>query len=140
MDALLLIGRILFGLTYIMPGISVQLIGRKQATEMARAAGAPFPEVMVPFSGLAIVIGGLSVALGVWADLGAVILGSYVLIIAPIMHAFWKEENEMLRANHMGHFGKNVGLAAGAVFLFYILNQLQGDVGLTLTNPAFHRF
>ena len=35
---------------------------------------------------------------------------------------------------------KNVGLLGGALVLFYTWNQLQGDAGLSLTDPLFSRW
>jgi putative oxidoreductase len=46
---------------------------------------------MVPLCGAAIVAGGVSVALGIWGDLGSLVLAAFALAILSIMHAFWKE-------------------------------------------------
>jgi hypothetical protein len=39
----------------------------------------------------------------------------------------------------MAHFMKNMALAGGALVLFYTYNQLQGDAGLSITDPLFAR-
>jgi putative oxidoreductase len=46
---------------------------------------------MAPLSGAAIVAGGVSVALGIWGDLGSLVLAAFALAILSIMYAFWKE-------------------------------------------------
>ncbi len=111
----------------------------RQGVEYARGYGAPAPELMVPLSGVAIVAGGLSVALGIWADLGALVLAAFALSILPIMHAFWKEEDAQAQQTQMVQFVKNVSLAGGALVIFYVYNQLQGEAGLSITDPLFGR-
>lgn len=72
----------------------------------------------------AIVAGGLSVALGIWGDLGALVLAAFALAILPIMHAFWKETEPQAQQMQMVNFVKNVSMAGGALILFYAFNQL----------------
>lgn len=105
----------------------------------ARGYGAPAPELMVPLSGVAIVAGGLSVALGIWADLGALVLAAFALSMLPIMHAFWKEEDAQAQQAQMAQFVKNVSMAGGALVIFYVYNQLQDVAGLSITDPLFGR-
>jgi putative oxidoreductase len=138
MDVVFLVGRILFGALFVMSGATAHM-GR-QGVEYARAYNAPAPEVMVPLSGVAIIAGGLSVALGIWADLGALILGAFALSIAPIMHAYWKEEDPQMKATQQAQFMKNVALAGAALIVFYTYNQLQGEAGLSITDPLFSRW
>jgi uncharacterized membrane protein YphA (DoxX/SURF4 family) len=137
MEVVFLIGRILFGMLFVMSGLTVHM-GR-EGVEYARAYGAPAPALMVPLSGAVIVAGGLSVALGIWADLGALLLAAFVLSIAPIMHAFWKEDDEQMKAIQMAQFMKNVALAGAALIVFYAYNQLQGAADLSITDPLFGR-
>ena len=135
MDALFLIGRIMFGFIFILPGLRLHIVGRAQGIHLAKMKGAPFPEFMVPFAGVAIVAGGLSIALGIWADIGALILCAYLLAITPIIHAFWKETDPWQQQLESANFAKNMGLVGAGLILFYALNQLQGGAGLLITDP-----
>ena len=139
MDAVFLAGRILFAVIFLASGLMTHLAGRAGAMQYARAYKAPAPELMVPLSGLVIVVGALSVALGVLADVGALLLGAFALSIAPIMHAFWREEDPQAQQNQMAHFMKNIAMVGGALVIFYVYNQLQGDAPLSLTDPLFNR-
>jgi hypothetical protein len=76
----------------------------RQGIEYARMYRVPAPEVLVPLSGLVAVVGALSVILGIWADLGALLLISFLLPVAFFMHAFWREADEQMKANQMAHF------------------------------------
>jgi putative oxidoreductase len=44
----------------------------------------------VPASGVIALGGGLLVAFGPWADLGALLLAAFVFPVAVGMHAFWE--------------------------------------------------
>jgi hypothetical protein len=44
-----------------------------------------------------------------------------------------------MQQNKMAHSMKNMALVGGALVLFYGFNQLQGDAGLSLTDPLFDR-
>jgi putative oxidoreductase len=139
MDVVFLIGRILFVLVFVTAGVMAHLAGYRQSVQYARMQGSPFPELGVPLTGIVAILGGLSVLLGAWGDLGALLIAGFLAAITPIMHAFWKEQDPMQRQNQMAHFNKNLALLGGALVIFYVFNQLQGDAGLCLTDPLFGR-
>jgi uncharacterized membrane protein YphA (DoxX/SURF4 family) len=138
-DAVFLIGRVLFALVFVISGVMGHLVGRRASIEYVRIYNAPAPELMVPLSGVVIVVGGLSIALGVFADVGALLVGAFVLVIAVIMHAFWKEQDPQQQQNQMAHFLKNMSMLGGALVIFFLYNQMQGDAPLSLTDPLFGR-
>jgi uncharacterized membrane protein YphA (DoxX/SURF4 family) len=137
MEVVFLVGRILFAMLFLMSGLTVHM--SREGVEYARAYGAPAPAIMVPLSGAAIVVGALSVALGIWADLGALILAAFLVGVAPIMHAFWKEQDPQMKAIQQAQFMKNIALAGAALIVFYLYNQLQGAAELSITDPLFSR-
>jgi putative oxidoreductase len=139
MDVLFLIGRIAFALIFLVSGSTVHLLQAPQGIAYARMYRTPVPELLVPLSGVMAVAGALSVMLGIWADLGALLLIAFVLPVAFFMHGFWRETDEQMKSNQMAHFLKNVALAGGALVLFYAYNQLQGEAGLSITDPLFGR-
>jgi putative oxidoreductase len=140
MDAIFLIGRILFAVLFVSSGLQVHLLGegRKRATEYARALGAPSPDLLVPLSGAAIVAGGVMIAFGIWADLGALLIIGFLAGITPIMHAFWKIDDPQDKAIQSAMFFKNVALAGAAIIIFWLFNQTI-DPPLTITDSLFDR-
>jgi hypothetical protein len=46
----------------------------------------------------------------------------------------------MQKATQMAMFTKNSALLGGALVVFYVWNQLQGDAGLSITDPLFSRW
>jgi len=139
MDVVFLVGRILFALVFVFSGASIHLLQRKQGIQYAKMYGVPLAEVGVPLTGIMAVLGGLSVAVGLWGDLGALLIAAFLALITPLMHAFWREEDAMQKQLQMVNFVKNTALLGGALALFYAWNQLQGDAGLSITDPLFNR-
>jgi putative oxidoreductase len=140
MDVVFLVARVLFAIVFVISGATVHLLQRRQGIEYARSYGVPMPEIGVPLTGLMAVVGGVLVALGLWGDLGALLIAAFLLLITPLMHAFWRETEPMQQQMQMVNFMKNTALLGGALALFYTWNQLQGDAGLSLTDPLFGRW
>jgi putative oxidoreductase len=139
MDVVFLIGRILLAIPFLL-AVQIHLIKREQGVQYARMYNVPLAELGVPLTGVMAVLGAVSVVLGIWGDLGALLIAAFLLLITPFMHAFWRETEEMQKINQMVNFQKNFAMLGGALILFYVWNQLQGDAGLSLTDPLFGRW
>ncbi|MFM8843645.1 MAG: DoxX family protein, partial [Actinomycetota bacterium] len=87
MDILLIIGRVLFSLIFISSGLS-HLTKVEAMTGYAQFKKVPAPKFGVIVSGLMIILGGLYVALGVYADLGGLLIALFCLLTAFMMHNF----------------------------------------------------
>jgi uncharacterized membrane protein YphA (DoxX/SURF4 family) len=72
MDILLVIGRVLFALLFINSGIA-HLTKLEAMTGYAQFKKVPAAKLSVIVTGLMLVVGGLYVALGVYADLGGLL-------------------------------------------------------------------
>jgi putative oxidoreductase len=136
MDVVLLIGRVLFVSVFIMSGATVHLLKWRDGVAYARMRNVPAPELLVPASGVMAVVGGVLVALGLWADLGALLLAAFVFPVAVMMHAFWKLEDPMERLQDQVHFMKDVALGGAALALFALFQQFGSDIGLTVGPTA----
>lgn len=136
MDVVLLIGRLLFASIFVVSGATIHLLKWRDGVAYARASNVPVPELLVPASGLMAVGGGLLVAVGLWADLGALLLAAFVFPVAFGMHAFWKLDDPMERANQQVHFMKNVSMGGAALALFALFQQFGADIGLTVGPTA----
>ncbi|MFE5289883.1 DoxX family protein [Nocardia sp. NPDC056611] len=136
MDVLVLIGRILFALLFLGSGFG-HLAQRASMAQYAQFKGIPMPTLAVPASGVLLLAGGLSVLLGVWADLGALLLILFLVPTAFLMHAFWKETDPEAKQGEMVHFNKDIALAGASLMLFAFFAHVGHDLGLTLTGPLF---
>lgn len=136
MDVLVLIGRILFVVLFLSSAVG-HLTQTKGMAQYAASKGVPSPFAATFGSGLLLLAGGLMVLLGVWADLGALLLLLFLLPTAVLMHAFWKEADAGAKQMEMVHFNKDLALAGSALMLFAFFAYVGDDLGLTLTGPLF---
>jgi putative oxidoreductase len=136
MDVLVLIGRILFVVLFLMSGV-----GHLTATNMmagyAQSKGVPSPRPAVIVSGVLLIVAAIMVLLGLWIDLGALLLLVFLVPTALLMHAFWKESDPGVRQMEQIQFMKDMALAGAALFLFAFTAYLGPDLGLTITEPLF---
>ncbi|MDH6280259.1 putative oxidoreductase [Rhodococcus sp. LBL1] len=135
MDIVILIGRILFSALFLSSAVG-HLTQSKSMAQYAGAKGVPVPQLSVLASGVVLVVGALSVLLGVWADLGSLLLVAFLVPTAALMHNFWAESDPQARQMEMIQFNKDIALAGAALMLFAFFAH-TGDLGLTLTGPLF---
>jgi putative oxidoreductase len=133
MDVVLLAGRVLFGALFVASAMG-HLTQTKAMAGYAASRGVPMATPLTLITGVQILVGGLSVILGVWGDLGALLLAAFVIATAVLMHAFWRESEPMSRQMEMVQFNKDVALAGAALGFFW---AFRNGAGLTLTGPLF---
>jgi hypothetical protein len=61
--------------------------------------------------------GGVSIALGIRADRGALLIAAFAFPTAVLMHGFWREADDEARQMEQAHFLKDIALAGAAVML-----------------------
>src|SRR5882762_10451881 len=81
--AVVVLGRLFFVLIFLMSG---PLHFSKQEVAYAAAQGVPWPSILVPFSGVLAVAGGLSILLGYRAKLGAWLIVIFLVPVTVMMH------------------------------------------------------
>ena len=116
MKAAFLIGRLVFGGYFIYNGIN----HFKQQEMLAQYAGSknvPKPRLAVTVSGLALIIGGTSILLGVKPKLGTAAIIAFLAGVSPSIHDFWRAQDPNQRMNDMVNFTKNMALLGGALAL-----------------------
>jgi uncharacterized membrane protein YphA (DoxX/SURF4 family) len=127
MDLILVIGRILFGGFFLMSGIN-HFTKLEAMTGYAKYKKLPAAKLGVLISGLMLVIGGITVILGYYADLGALLLAIFLVLAAVIFHNFWKETDATAKQNEMLGFMKDIALAGAALILFALVNKYGADL------------
>lgn len=136
MDAVVLIGRILFAALFLGSGVA-HFAQRQMMTGYAASKKVPAAALAVPASGVLILIGALMVAIGVWPDLGALLLVVFLVPTAVLMHGFWAETDAAARANEQTQFLKDLALAGAALVMFGLFAELGDDLGLVVVGPLF---
>ena len=121
MDAILVVGRILFALIFINSGIA-HFTKNAAMTGYAQYKKVPMARASVYISGLMILLGGLYIVLGFYADLGALLIAIFLIPTAFLMHNFWKETDPTAKQNETIAFFKDLALAGASLVLFAVLH------------------
>lgn len=120
MNAVLLVGRILFAALFITSGIA-HFAKLEAMTGYAKYKKLPAAKLGVLASGLFFLLGGVYVALGLWVDLGALLLAITLVLAAVIFHNYWKETDATAKMNEQIAFNKDLALAGAALILFALI-------------------
>jgi uncharacterized membrane protein YphA (DoxX/SURF4 family) len=136
MDVVALIGRILFSALFLGSAFG-HLTQADAMAGYAASRGLPQPKLAVLGSGVLILIGGLLVLLGIWIDLGALLLVIFLLPTAFLMHPFWKETDAMAKQNEMVAFQKDIALAGAGLLILALYAGYGSELGITITGPLF---
>lgn len=114
-----LAARVLLGGVLAFMGLN-HFTGTDQLAGYAEAKGVPAPRLGVYVSGLLLVLGGLSIVLGVYPIVGAAMLVLFLVVATPAFHDFWAVDDPETRQSEMTAFLKNVGLTGGALVLLAV--------------------
>lgn len=135
MTVAMAIGQILFALIFVNSGIS-HLTKLDAMTGYAKYKKVPAAKLSVVLSGLMILVGGIFVGLGIYADLGALLLAIFLIPTAFLMHNFWKETDATAKMNETISFFKDLSLA-GAALIIYALVAGGAELGINITGSFF---
>jgi putative oxidoreductase len=137
MKAPFLIGRLIFGGFFLYNGIN-HLKERKQLSQYASSKKVPMADAAVIGSGVALIVGGASILLGVKPKLGAAAVIGFLAGVSPVMHDFWKAEDPNQRMNDMINFSKNMALLGGALALMGVEEPWPASV--PIAQPEFKQY
>jgi putative oxidoreductase len=116
MKFIVLTGRVLFSLIFVMSGFSHF---NQQIIQYAGHHGIVIPGLLVPLSGIIAIIGGLSILFGFKAKWGAWLIVLFLIPVTLSMHNFWSitdpEEHQM----QMIMFMKNISMLGGTFIISY---------------------
>lgn len=118
MEFLLLIGRIIFGGFFIMSGIN-HFTNAGMMSGYAKSKNVPAPYLAVVGTGVMLVLGGLSVLLGLFPVLGLILLIVFLVPTSVLIHNFWTVQDPQARAAEQVNFLKNLALTGAALALMY---------------------
>ena len=109
MSIAFLIGRIIFGAYWLMASFN-HFKNLNYMSEFAKARGTPSPKLAVAGSGVILLLGGLSMLLGVYPVIGIALLIIFLLGVSLQMHTFWKVDDAQMEQIDMINFTKNTRL------------------------------
>ena len=122
--AMLLIGRGLLGLYFILPGIS-KITGFAGMSEYMAAHGVPFVPLILVLTIILQIGCGASLVAGWRTQLMAFMLACLTLIISLFMHNFWVMPEGLERNHELQNFIKNLAIMAGLLYVAGTQQQSQ---------------
>ena len=120
MNAVLVIGRVLFVALFIVSGIG-HFKSLEAMTGYAKYKKLPAAKLGVIASGLFFLLGGIYILLGVWVDLGALLIAITMVLVAIIFHQFWKETDANTKMQETMNFYKALSLAGAALIVLALV-------------------
>lgn len=118
MQEVLIIGRVLLGVYFMISGINhFRMV--KSLSNHAKSKNVPMSEIVVVATGLLLLIGGLSILLWSYLWYGIGLLVIFLFFVTPWMHAFWKVQG-VERMHQMRYFLGNYAMV-GALLIIAVL-------------------
>ena|SRR5438132_9918001 len=135
--AIVAAGRIIFA-TFFGAVAGIGHIRRSSTYEgLSRSRGFPIPAIAGWPAGVWLLAGSISIALGVWPDLGSLMIGAFVVPAALYFHAYWKVEDQAQRQTQRQFFWRNVVFLAASLMMFGTFVALGHALRYTITAPLF---
>jgi hypothetical protein len=91
------------------------------------------PAVIV--NGVAIILGGIGIAAGIWIDISALVIAVFLFFTTFFIHSSWKETDQMARMMDMTQFQKDIALL-GASLVFFAVAAYGGGSRPLANGPA----
>jgi len=134
---IVLLGRLLFAVFF---GV-VAGVGHFRRSKMmegyAKSAGFPLPPIAGWPVGVWLIVGAASIGLGIWPDIGALMVAAFLIPAALFFHAFWRIEDPAQKQTQTSFFWRNViGVGACAV-MFGTFVALGPALRYTIAAPLF---
>lgn len=123
MTYLFLFARILYGGFFLMNGIN-HFAKRSIYTQYAASKKVPAPAAAVVGTGVLLVLGGVSVLLGIYPVIGLWLIVAFLAGTTPMMHNFWAVKEPNQRAMELVQFTKNIALLGAALMAIVFSNYL----------------
>lgn len=133
--AILLIGRILFA------GLFASA-ARGHIENHARYVGTAQGKMPLPLlagwpTGVFLLVADVSIVVGIWPDIGALMIAAFLLPAAVLFHRFWAISDAAQRRTQEGSFYRNVSLLGAALSLFALFTVV-GHIALSVTDAAIN--
>ena len=111
-----IVGRSLFGLYFIGPGLS-KVFDYASTIALMKIKGIPFSSLLLPATIAIQIFGGILLILGKNLRIASFVLFGLTIIINIFIHNFWALAGDPSQAHELQNFIKNLAIAAGLLVL-----------------------
>ena len=135
---IVLAGRILFAVFFAWNAGVGHIRRSRMMEDYARSARFPVAAVAGWPAGLWLITGGLLIALGVWPDVGALMIAAFVIPAAFWFHKFWSIEDQTQKMMQTQLFWRNMIALGASIAMFGMFVTLGEGLRFTVTAPLFN--
>lgn len=132
--AIILAGRVLYSIFFVRSGWG-HLTKREVMVTTAEKAGFPFPYLAGWPAGVWLFAGSASIVLGIWPDIGALMLGLFVIPAAIYFHRFWTIDDPAQRRPQALAFYRNVEIMGASLVMFGLFGWVGTSLRFAMTRP-----
>ena len=118
-DIGLLLARLMLSLVFLLSGIDKATHWSGGLGEIV-SAGLPYPSLLLVVTVLVQLGGGISVALGIFARLGAVALAGFTVVATVLFHNFWAVADPIERQHQLTTFLEHVAILGGFTAVMFL--------------------
>jgi uncharacterized membrane protein YphA (DoxX/SURF4 family) len=119
MEFIFLLSRLILGLYFLFNAFN-HFTKLAMLAEYAKSKNVPMPKLAVIFTGFLLLIGGISILLGIYIEIGVLALTIFFLPVTFIMHNFWQIQDPQMKMMEMINFSKNIAIWAGVLLLLFV--------------------
>ena len=130
-----LTGWILFVVFFLISGLGFHVAKSGQAEGYARQMGFPLPGIAGWPTGIWMSAAALSIALGIWPDIGALMLCAFAITAALYFHRFWTLEDESQKQTQQQLFFRNMIIVGGGLSFFAFFASAGPGLRFSITEP-----
>lgn len=126
-----LVGRLVFVIQFLV-GAFAHFKMSEQMVGFARSMKVPAPALGGWPSGVWLLAASLSVLLGVWPDIGALMIALWGVAGAFLIHAWWRYDDPQMQQNQRQLFFRNLAFVGAGIALFGLFVALGEDLRFVL--------
>jgi uncharacterized membrane protein YphA (DoxX/SURF4 family) len=116
---ILLLSRLILGFYFIFNAFN-HLRNLNSLAGWVQSKNLPAPKLLVILTGFLLLVGGVTILLGIYVEIGVLALTLFFLPVTFLMHDFWKETDPQMKIMHMINFMKNLALWAAILALLFV--------------------
>ena len=116
---ILLLSRLILGFYFIFNAFN-HLRNLNSLAGWVQSKNLPAPKLLVILTGFFLLVGGVTILLGIYVEIGVLALTLFFLPVTFLMHDFWKETDPQMKMMHMINFMKNLALWAAILALLFV--------------------
>jgi putative oxidoreductase len=133
---IVLIGRILFSINFgPVAGVGFHIRQSKMAEGYSRSVRFPVPAITGWPTGIWLTAASLSIALGIWPDVGALMIAAFVIPAAWWFHRFWEVGEPMQKQTTQILFFRNLTFLGASIALFGLFATVGDGLRFAITGP-----